>query len=83
MTIYQRFYIDGKLHKTAKPKDIETARKWLVNLQREWSRNGLFPLTMPGEFDPNNAHKIEVISEDELIVTNTRGKVLRWINVIK
>jgi hypothetical protein len=76
----QRFYFDGKLQKTGKPRDIETLRTWLDNIQREWSRN-LMPLTLPGQFDPNNGHEVTRVSLDELLVTTTGNHKLRFVNV--
>lgn len=80
MKIFQRIYVDGKLTRTAKPRDLATARQWMTNMEREWSRN-LGPLTLPGEFDPNNGHEVTRVSPDELLVTTTGNKKLRIINV--
>lgn len=77
----QRTYVDGKLLKTTKPNAIETVRKWLDNIEREWSKNGMFPLTPAGEFDCNNAHSVSRISLDELIVVSTSGKTIRFVNI--
>lgn len=75
----QRHYVDGKLVRSA-AGNPETLRKWLDNMQREWSKH-LGPLVQPGEFDPNNGHTVERVSIDELIVVTTGGRVLRTVNV--
>jgi len=80
-TMKQRFYIDGKLQKTTKPNSQETLRKWLDNLERDWSKNGMMPLTPIGQFDMNGAHQVIRNSPDELIVITTAGKSLRFINI--
>jgi hypothetical protein len=80
--IYQRLYIDGKLKKTSKPKDIETARKWLDNMERLWSAHIMPDFVLePGGFDPNNAKEIKRWSPDELIIVTTGNRSLRTINV--
>lgn len=76
----QRSYLDGKLHRTTKPAPIETLRKWLDNLEKHWTKNGLMPLTTEG-MDFNNCHSCERISPDELVIVNTAGKRLRFVNV--
>lgn len=81
MEYVQRFYLDGKLHKTTKPADLATLRRWLDNIARHWSADGVFPLTPAGEFDCNKAHSVTRVSDDELIIVNTSGKMLRFINV--
>lgn len=77
----QRVYVDGKLSRSTKPDTIEVLRRYLDNIERDWLRNGMFPLTAAGEPDPNGAHEVLRVSPDELLVTNTRGCKLRWINV--
>jgi hypothetical protein len=76
----QRFYYDGKRQKTSSEKDVTILRKWLDNLQADWSRN-LAPIVQPGEFDPNNGSEVRRVSEDELYVITTGGHHLRWVNV--
>lgn len=77
----QRFYFDGKLSKTTKPTTVETLRKWLDNIERDWTKRGLLPLTAAGEFDVNGCHESTRISPDELTITTSGGHKLRWINV--
>jgi hypothetical protein len=77
----QRFYLDGKLQNTTKPREAEVVRRYLDNIERDWLRGGLCPLTPEGEFDTNNAHEVTRVSPDELLITNTRGRKLRFVNV--
>lgn len=76
----QRFYLDGKLQKTTKPNDPAKLRVWLDNLETEWSSE-LGPLVAPGEWDPNNGHEVTRVSPDELLVTTTGNRKLRFVNV--
>ncbi len=76
----QRFYLDGKLHKTSEKRDVETLRRWLNNLEAEWSAN-IGPLVEAGQFDPNNGHTITRVSPDELLVITTGNKKLRFVNI--
>jgi len=62
----QRFYVNGKLERSIKG-EAETLRRYIDNAQREWSKN-LMPLTAPGEFDFNNGHSVERLSQDESTV---------------
>lgn len=80
VTMRQRLYFDGKLHKTTKPNEPETLRRWLDNAEKMWSAH-LGPLTLPGEFDPNNGHEVTRVSPDELLVTTTGNHKLHYINV--
>lgn len=76
----QRLYLNGKLQKTTKAQTPETLRKWLDNAQTMWSSH-MGPLVGPGEFDPNHGHKVSRPSQDELLVTTTGGRKLRYLNV--
>lgn len=76
----QRFYVNGKLTKSSAGEPAKL-RKWLDNMERDWSAHGLFPLTEPGQFDFNRAHEVTRTSLDELNITTTSGKQLRVINV--
>jgi hypothetical protein len=78
--INQRFYINGKLHKTSKGLTVEKSRRYLDNIEREWSKH-LAPLTLPGEFDFNKGHEVTRVSTDELLVTTTGNKKLRFVNI--
>lgn len=73
--------MNGKLQKTSKVTTQEVCRKWLDNLEAHWLAHGLHPLTEPGAFDMNQAHKVVRWSPDELVVVTTGQKSLRWINV--
>ena len=81
MVYVQRFYINGRLEKTTKPNEIERLRKWLDNIEKDWTKDGFEPLTPVGEFDWNKCHSSNRVSIDELVIVNTAGKSLRWINV--
>lgn len=74
-----RTYLEGKLNKSTEVT-IERGTKWLDNTQAEWSRN-LMPLTLPGEFDPNNGHEVTRVSPTELLVTTTGNRKLRFVVV--
>lgn len=76
-----RTYVDGKRTKTSGDYPLETVRHYLDNIQKEWSRNGLFPLTTSGEFDFNQANSVERVSPDELLVRTTANKLIRWVIV--
>lgn len=76
----QRFYLDGKLTKSSNGTP-ERLRKWLDNMEQEWTKHGMFPLTAEGEFDLNKAHEVVRVSVDELLITTTAGKKLRIVNV--
>lgn len=76
-----RTYLDGKLSKTSRDYPLETVRHYLDNIEAEWSKNGMFPLSASGELDINQAHSVTRVSPDELLVTNTAGKKIRWIIV--
>lgn len=77
----QRTYLNGTLCKSSKPRDVETARRWLDNVETHWRNNGVHPLTPAGEFEPNNAHEVTRVSADELLVVTTGGNRLRFVNV--
>ena len=77
----QRLYIDGQLTKTSRVTDPAKVRQWLDNVERDWLKHGLFPLTPAGAFDLNQAHTVERTSPDELIVVTTKGRRLRFVNV--
>jgi hypothetical protein len=77
----QRTYFDGKLRRSGKPTRQSTLRRYLDNIQADWLRNGLFPLTPAGEAGVNNAHTVTRVSEDELVIVTTEGHTLRFIIV--
>jgi hypothetical protein len=81
MLMKQRTYCDGKLVKTSSPKSPEVVRKWMDNIEREWSKNGSMPLVGPGEFDMNQGHSCVRVSQDELLVITTGNRKLRFLNV--
>lgn len=76
----QRTYIDGTLTKTTKATEPAILRRWLDNMERDWSKH-LSPLTLPGEFDANNGHKVTRVSPDELLVITTGNRRLRFVNI--
>ena len=76
----QRHYYNGKLTKSSSPRDLATLRRWLDNVQAEWSRN-IMPQVKPGEFDPNNASQVNRESLDELSIITTGGHKIRLLNV--
>ena len=61
-----------KTHKVSK-------RQYLDNLERDWTRAGLWPLTQSGDLEPNNAHEVTRVSPDELIIVTTSGRKIRFI----
>ena len=78
----QRFYVNGKLERTTKPNTIEQLRKWIDNTEREWSKNLDEIRTNPEAFRGfNQGREVSRVSIDELLVTTTENKKLRWINV--
>jgi hypothetical protein len=52
-------------------------------VEKSWTPEDgiMFPLSLPGQFDPNAAHKITRVSATELVIVNTAGNTLRWIGV--
>lgn len=78
----QRSYLNGKLNKSIAGEPA-TLRRYLDNIERDWSKDGLFPLTPAGEFDLNKAHSVTRVSVDELVIVNTAGRELRIVNVEK
>ena len=77
----QRTYVNGKLERSTKPQPIETLRKWLDNIERDWTKNGFMPLTPAGEVDVNGGHSAVRVSPDELIIVSTSSKQIRFVNV--
>ena len=59
---------------------VKTTRQ-LSNIAADWleASGGLQPLTPDGGFPRNLAHKIEWISESELVITNTEGEIVRFV----
>lgn len=80
ISMRQRLYINGRLSKSTSG-DPSRLRKWLDNMEREWTKRPMAPLVGPGEFDPNQAHSVERVSVDELIIITTGGKTIRAVNV--
>lgn len=79
----QRTYVDGKLVKTSKQAhEPEVVRKWMDNIEREWSKHledaRLDPEAMYGT---NQGKEVTRVSIDELLVTTTEDKKLRFLNV--
>jgi hypothetical protein len=64
-----KFYINGRL--------VKRTRVNLDAMARDWGIAGLWPLTAPGESDPNNAHLIERHAGG-LRVQTTKGTWLEW-----
>lgn len=78
MTTKTYFRCDGVLVKTYKHPTLERAIQTLHNLQADWARDGLHPLTEAGSFEPNNAHEITREDDLHLTVITTAGKRLTW-----
>lgn len=78
----QRTYVDGQLVKTSSIQPASTIRRWMDNVQREWSKHlddaHIDPEAMRGT---NQGKEVIRVSIDQLNVITTEDKSLRFLNV--
>ncbi len=75
-----RTYVDGKLTKSTKV-EFERGLKWLDRTEADWRRHEGGPIVGPGEFDPNNAHKVAREGMAVLTVITTGNRRIRFVVV--
>lgn len=76
-----RRYVDGKLVHTSKPR-AEKAEllRWMENYQADWSRH-IEDGHLPEMIGTNQGKEVSRVSDDELLVTTTEDRKLRFIIV--